>query len=640
MSVAYRTSVITLNSVGYLLQQTPNEARAFRARTQPLAPGVQAGGDPFVQNLSFGPWGMGGSVYGESPRLYSYGYNTDPSQGDYLSPHYDVGTISLSGSPGTITRLRSVKDQSGNVYLYVVNQTAVLYKVRLDTLAEVTSPKTFSGGSTILTDLIVLKSGNAPGVVSRTVTQPNGAKLLAMFGETRNMEYTNLVEVNAVDTWAGSAATAYGGVGCVIQGNANTAAAVFKSTGVTSQSAGAFSTLQYINIPTSAVDLSDAGLWQPTGSRYQMPHIGESITEIIEWQRGPLVAQPSGVYQFDANYNASPVFPMRSFSHPDNGKHMRGWGRRLIVPTGNDLMDAGSGAIGLTTLAGNLSPVYGYPTAFAFYGDTAFVAYYDGTDTHYVWMRPRRGENVAGEFLHFPFHKEASATCRAMEVVTRADGNTYLFFGAGAALKYIILDPVASRRYEGGGVHYLGRFGDVSRSFVMDRLTAFGKDTGSGKSWLIEGRFDFGSWFTIGTVDSAGALNFAPGTPGTNDHGTFLEVRATCTNGTSTNRPLLVGGGLVLKGRWRNDQIVGYTAVVEAGTMSGGNFSHNRDVAWSNLATLVESGSPVPLIYEDHTGSTSPIYVTVDHIEWIEGQGSDNAANQSFIQIDMTKLHG
>lgn len=634
-----RTNQVTINSVTYHLYQ-PNGTgpRAFQLERVPYDP--QAA-QPFVVVLPFGGGGIGPTL-GGGLNQFNYGYDTDARVQGQLGPGPKISTLALTGA-GTITKIVTTRDASANMYVYVVNDSAKLFKVKFSDLSTTYTTTFAHAASPQLTDLVVIKDGSAPGVSDRGVTQPTGAFLLAMFGETAPLQYTNAIANAAADTWAGAVADAYGGVGAAMQGPTNTSVYVYKSTGASGQSTGAFSRLQYTQVTTSTVDLSSTAQWSPA-TPYQAGDFGSSITRIIEYQRGPLVCKPEGLFLFDQNYNNTTLTSFKSYIHSDNGKHTAVWGRRLIAPTRYDLLDVSSGAVGLKTITGNTSALAGtYPTAFTIHGDDAYAAYYDGTDTHVVMLRPRRGENVPQEFLIFPITRFAGAVCRALTVATNAAGVTYLLGGKGSSLFYCVIDPVASRTYEDAGIHETAVWGAPDKPFRLEKLTVFASGVGSGKSWQIAANLDEGGYNNVGAAVTTNGVNSRTLTPGTNDTGSLLQLKFTCTNSTNTNNPVLKGGnpersgsGVIMKGAYVGDTFTRYTMRLHLGTDTNSGISNDEIAQKDALIALVETATNVA--YADYWAGNKKLLI--ESVKTIEGDGSATQAGERYIEVVARELAG
>jgi hypothetical protein len=273
-----RTQVVSVNSVNYTLHQPGGTGpRAFEIST---AAYDESNTRPFVTVLPFGGGGIGPTL-GGGANTYNYGYDTDARIQGQIGPGPKISTLALTGA-GTITKLYTARDASAGIYLYVVNDSAKLFKVKMSDLSTTYTVTFAHAASPNLTDLVVVKDGSAPGVSDRGITQPAGTYLMAFFGETAPIQYTTAVATAGVDTWAGAAATAYGGTGLAMQGFTNTETWVFKSTGASGQSSGAFSRLQYAAVTTSAAtDYSDSSssIWKPA-TPYQVGQFGSSITSI------------------------------------------------------------------------------------------------------------------------------------------------------------------------------------------------------------------------------------------------------------------------------------------------------------------------------------------------------------------------
>lgn len=641
-----RTDVVTVGSVTGRLYK-PNGVRSWRTQSGVYDPETKR---PFYIYVPFGHQGMGMSIEhnrGRGQHHYSLDIDVDTwnRTNDRLQLGLVQSTIDLSGITGiqSITKISEVaRDTSGNMYVYLVNPSAFLPKIRLDTMALIGSTKEFTqGGTEVLTDLLVVKDGSDVLTTGspRTLTQVGNGILLAAFGNSTTMMQADAIAVNATDTWGGTSGTAYGGVLWKTQGTTPGETWIWKSSGQSGSGYvnGAFSRLMYLAVSTSgSIDYSNTATWNPA-TPYQVGDYGTPITGMAEYNRGLIVAKPEGIYAFDSNFNSSPIATMRGYMHDSNGRSIVAWLNTLVWQTRRDLATP-QGLIGLTRLVSNTSPVQGYPTAVATWGDRLFTAFYDGTDTYIVMLKPREGESVENPYVVWPITKLASKACYAMRVITRANGDTILLYGKGADLGYCIIDPIASRLYASSGEWYSARIGEPGRPMVLEQYSFRVKTAGANVNITPSYEWDESGSFTAGSAQTSSGRKDITLTAGTSDTGDTLRFKMALATNSNASTPVLIGGGVYVRGHYTGDTFDRITFVIHAGTHSASGIGSDAATIYSTLKGY--EGTNQNVVYSDFFGDSSNHVLHIETVQYAEGLGDAEQASERYIEVTARKLQG
>jgi hypothetical protein len=226
------------------------------------------------------------------------------------------------------------------------------------------------------------------------------------------------------------------------------------------------------------------------------------------------------------------------------------FGQELIIPTSRDLALVpvrDSADVGLTRLVANLSPVQGYPTATARWGDELYVTYYDGADSWLLRLRrPQALERVPHPFVIVPLVRIQGYKVGTMLVTADAEGNVWLLYDRPSATagRYdvgcCVLGPALKRRYAPAGEWYSQRMGDPAKLTSIERFLFYGVDCSPTSYWEVSLRWDEGAWVVVGRVDGPGRRVLEP-TPGVNDSGYQYQLRLTYVRAAVTDRPRLRG---------------------------------------------------------------------------------------------------
>lgn len=636
-----RTDTVTIGSVTGRLQMRDG-VRSWRTQRGRYS---DEDNRPFTTYIPFGYAGMGMSAMhdrGRNQHDYSLDFDVDTwnRTNDRLQLGLEQNSVTLSLT--NVTKItEAVADSSGNLYVYIVNDSAVLPKIRLDTMAS-TGSKTFShgGGTPLLTDLLVVKSGTDVLTTggSRAVNQVGNGILMASFGNSAPLSQTDAIASNAVDTWSNTAATAYGGVLAKVKGTSAGETWLWKSSGVSGGGYvnGAFSRLMYLAASTSSsLDYSNTSLWNPA-TPYQVGDFGSTITGMTEYARGLVVAKPEGVYAFDANFNDAPIATFRGYLHDSNGRSITAWLNTLAFQTRRDI-GTPQGLIGITKLVSNMSPIQGYPTALCAWGDRLFAAYYDSTDTYIVMLKPREGESIESPFVIWPITKLASKTCYAMRVVTRADGSTILIYGKGGDIGWCILDPIGSRKYASTGTYYAPRMGDPGKPFVLESVTVLMKTGGANVNITPSIITDDTTTTAYSAWTSAGRKTLTL-TPGTADQATTYQVKFAASTNSNASTPVLIGGGMYVRGHYAAPQYDEIIFVIHAGTFSSSGIGTDATTIFSTLKGY--EGTVQNVVYLDYFGDSSNHSLHIVEVQYEEGKGDTPQASERFITVRARTVAG
>lgn len=638
------TDSVTVNSVSYRLRQDQNGVRQFRSQRVPYDPETVRA---FYEAIPItGSYGMGASVLAAGNNQNHYGLDVIQHIFDQATLGYEQNSITLSLT--NVTQITEVaRDTSDNYYVYIGNDSAVLPKIRLDTMAAISTPKTFShgGGSEKIVDVIVAKTGLAPGITDRTVTQQGNGLVLCSFGSTAPLSQVNTISANATDTWVNTANSSYGGFLAKVQGNTSTDARIWKTiaqSGAANQT-GVYTRLQYIALSASSLDYSDNTQWNPS-TPYQVGEFGTSITGLTEFNRGLVVGKPEGVYEFDASFSSRPLLTTRSYRWDGNARNLTSWLNTLLVPTRKDLMTP-SGVVGISKLLSNTSPIQGYPTAVCTWGDYAFVAYYDGTDTYILMMRQRDGESVKAPMLFWGVTKLASKTCYAMRVVTRANGDTILIYGKGGDLGWCILDPSGSRKYATSGFIISPRFGSPGATRVIESISTYVAGAGANVNITPSIDVDESGSFTSYTAYTSAGRKTTTLTPGTGDTGTFFRFKMTWSTNSNTATATLYGGDekggggvIYVRGTNLGATYEQFQMEILAGTSTAGVIGTDRATQKAALVALINTVTTI--VYSPHFGDTSTHAITITNVEEREGPGDAPQSSEAYFLVTFKTLAG
>lgn len=521
---------------------------------------------------------------------------------------------------------------------------AQLAKVDIKTMT-VDDVQTFthgeSGYSPTITDIVTVKDGADPFNLS--VSGIGGPVMAIAFGHTAQIQQVNVVNPTGADTYGTlSNNKAFASALAVTMSPDNTQVLLWRTERVGTSTA--FSQLKTVAIGSATVDITNSTNWSPTPG-YQMGDVAESITSMVEYARGLVVGKPSGVYTVDDRFSPFMLFGTRAYRHEDNSRRLFAWGTRLVIPTSHDLAAIPGGQdpfIGLSRLVANRSPVRGYPTAVASHGRYLYTAFYDGADSWICRGRLSQGE-VPWPVVWHSLVRVQGYKVRALHVTDDgAGGPVRLFWSAPGAggnhdVAYMAIDPRASTpTYQSGGVMYSQRFGVMTKRTVLRRVYAYGQGCTASSYWTIEVAFDGGTWQPVGTVQTTGPVSFNLNPPPT---GTVGQLRLTCTVGTPTDRPLLLGttseqagpGGIVVEGFRQADEVDRFEIQVRVGREGlAGPMARQTRTPAAVLADLrAIQGQPVSLVAEDLFGDRNPRTVVVQAVaEQPTGQTGDLPAER------------
>lgn len=549
---------------------------------------------------------------------------------------------------------------TGNRYLYVGSGTQ-LHKLRLQTdggaLFGVVETKTFSFPPT---DLVVVREPGEVALLGGTRlgwNQTGDGYILIGFGAVAGLEQIDRIGRNTADTYRNGAKTAYAAVFGSGQAADNTQVLLWKSTAQVPQTTGAFSALQSAAIAASSVDYTNASNWTPV-TPYRIGNPGSSITAIVEYGGAIHVAKPEGVFSFNSQYAPYPVFSTERDRHAQNGFGMVAWGTMLIIPIRSDLAAlptrGANPTVGITTLVANHSPNQGTPVATAVFGDTLYVAYYDGSSSYILAMRERVREPVPHPMLFYPVTRFTSYRITALATARRGDGTIDLWASVPSDtagkhdIAYAVIAPAASRRYATGGFWESTTFGSLHRHTRVEEIIVYAEGVDASNYFDIALQWDNQPATTVGRVNKVGR-NVITLTPGVGDNGFVGRVRITATVASPTARPRLRAaswregdGGIILRGTRQAEVVDMFELTIVAAPRQAdgmGGFTHTTPARLYDTLSAMR-GEAVALVYEDWFGDRTPRMAVIRTVGFVSGPQDSPEFSQRLIAIRGRLLSG
>lgn len=646
MPAPSRRQPVYINGNPYLLARSTGQRQSFRVEE------VSAAGPddtlPFEETVSFGYLGMGSSLPAIREQ-YDYSVGADVETWDEIGPGLLQHKVGLA-LDAPIVAMEVVRDANGNRYLYAGGGVQ-LAKIRLTAIGVnaafgVVTTKTFAGGS--ISDIARLRDATARAFPSGPFFAYSvDAYLLIALGQGAAIQQIDTIGVDTTDTYKMGAATAYAGLFAVGTGTDTVSTgAAYRSSGLVSETAGPFGAVKMATVIQTAKDYTATGSW---GANVLVSDGSNPITGLAMFERAPLAATATGLYEYDATYGAWSPFGTRYYQHDENGAGLLAWGREVIFPTVQDVKawpgDPNDPTVGLSTLLSNLSPFTGRPTATAAYGRYLYVSYYDGTNSWLVRSRRRVSESVPHPMLHYPQFELASHKCRKMLVSdngdTAAEPKEILFYHTPSATSgkhdvgYCFLDPPSAREYAASAAWLSTRMGSMGKRTVIEEISGMCVDAGADAYWQLSVAWQDGGFTAVGSAITAADDGTATGrytrTPvaGTADSGYQYQILATLTNSTSSHRPRLRGasseqtggGGFTVRGQRQADTVEYFTMVFEAGNHAdrgdGGVIKQNAREQYAALKAL--EGTTTTMIDEDHFGDRSAHPITLVRVSYTRG---------------------